>query len=97
MTNDEATLIEFGQVLEAQAAKIKELERGGWIPIEKHQPPIGKSALLASRCRCSGDGVIADWWHQWVHTALIKEPIEIGGVVTHWMPVPAPPVPDNAK
>lgn len=62
-----------------------------WTSIDDAMPPTDRAVLLASRVWCDGDGVIPGFWHQWVHMAIVKEPLTADTVVTHWMPVPMPP------
>jgi len=62
-----------------------------WISVSDQAPPIGKAVLLASRSWIDGDGVFESCWHQWVHLAILREPLKKTDPVTHWMPNPSPP------
>lgn len=70
---------------------------GAWIRIDDAMPPTDRAVLLASRAWFDGEGVIPSFWHQWVHMAIVKNPLSADTVVTHWMPVPMPPCLSNSS
>ena len=70
-------------------------EGTGWIPVSERLPEIGMVCILASRGKVTG---IAQWGSVkmplpgWVFTNAPEYSAFIGEDVTHWQPLPEPPV-----
>ena len=78
-------------LIEQQAAKIKELEEKipRWIPVTEKIPPDQEEVLVQTRSKNGVRNVDSGYWaiDHFIHRGRAE--------VTHWMPLPEPPETDG--